>query len=86
MAVIEANLPDDFYSWLVTGVVILIVLWLVVFVVRKLIGVALIAALVVGAWLVWNDPSILRAAGETVLQHVDQWRHGEAPSYESPRW
>jgi hypothetical protein len=84
--VIEANVPVDFYSWLVMGIGLLVVMWLVVFVVRKLIGVALIAVVVVGAWLVWNDPSILRAAGETVLEHVEQLRRGEAPSYDSPRW
>ncbi|SFB59349.1 hypothetical protein SAMN03159496_05512 [Rhizobium sp. NFR07] len=83
---IEANLPDDFYSLLITGAVILAVLWLVVFILRKVVSVALIAALVVGGWFVWNDPSILRTAGDTVLEHVDQWRQVEAPSGERPRW
>jgi hypothetical protein len=84
--VIEANVPVDFYSWLVIGIGLSVVMWLVVFVVRKLIGMALIAVLVVGAWLVWNDPNILGAAGETVLDHVGQLRRGDAPSYDSPRW
>jgi hypothetical protein len=86
MTVTGVNDPGDLYSFLTIGVVILVVLWLVVFVVRKLIGVALIAALVVGAWFLWNDPSILGAAFETVLGHVDQWRRGEALPYDSPRW
>ncbi|WJH38480.1 hypothetical protein N7E02_07650 (plasmid) [Aliirhizobium terrae] len=82
---IEANLPDDFYSVLITGAVILAVLWVVVFIIRKLVGGALIAALVVGGWFVWHDPSILRTAGDTVLEHVGQWRQVKAPSSEMPR-
>ncbi len=82
---IEANLPNDIYSSLVTGVVILFGLWLVMLVFRKLVGAALMAGLAIGAWVLWNDPSILRTAGETVVDHVDQWRHAD-PHYESPRW
>ena len=42
------------------GAVALVVLWLVFFVVRKLIGVALVAALVISGWMVWNDPALLQ--------------------------
>jgi hypothetical protein len=42
--------------------VALVVLWLVVFVVRKLIGLALVVALLIGAWMVWNDPLLLQDA------------------------
>lgn len=44
----EAYIPQDIYATLVTGAVVLVVLWLATFVVRKLIGVALAAALVLG--------------------------------------
>jgi len=84
MSMIEANLPDDFYSLLVTGAVIVIVIWLAVFIVRKLIGIALIAGLVLGAWLIWNDPEILRSGSETILQYIEQWRGGDA--HANPRW
>ena len=41
-------LPEDIYSMLTTGLVVLVVLWLVMFVVRKLVGIALALALVFG--------------------------------------
>jgi hypothetical protein len=44
------------------GAVALVALWLVFFAVRKLIGVALVAALVIGAWMVWNNPALLQEA------------------------
>lgn len=54
------NIETDIYSLIVMGAVALAVLWLVFFVVRKLIGVTLVAALVIGAWMVWNDPALLQ--------------------------
>jgi hypothetical protein len=65
-----------------TGAVVLIVLWLASFVVRKLIGLALAAALVFGGWMVWNDPSLLQTAQDKVLTYVDQWRYWAADDEE----
>ena len=44
----EAYTPQDIYATLVTGAVVLVVLWLATFVVRKSIGVAMAAILVLG--------------------------------------
>lgn len=53
-------MSDNLYSLMGTGVVAAVVLWLVVFVVRKLIGVALLTAVAIGGWMVWNDPVLLQ--------------------------
>ena len=38
----EADLSSDIYSWMTMGVVALVAIWLVMFVVRKLIAIALV--------------------------------------------
>ena len=85
MDMLENYFPQDIYATLVTGVVVLVVLWLATFVVRKLIGVALAAALVLGGWMVWNDPSLLQTARDTVLAYFHQWRDGSSDD-EERRW
>lgn len=57
----EVHIPTDIYSLVVIGVVGVVAVWLLFFLVRKLIALALIAAVVVGAWMLWNDPSFLGA-------------------------
>ena len=85
MDMLETYIPQDIYATLVTGVVVLVVLWLATFVVKNLIGVGLAAALVFGGWVVWNDPSLIQAAQDTVLGYVDQWRDG-ASDDEERQW
>ncbi|WP_127143440.1 hypothetical protein [Pelagibacterium montanilacus] len=46
-------------SILIYGLAAVVVLWLVFAMMRKLFGIAIILALAVGAWMVWNDPDIL---------------------------
>ncbi|MCJ8521542.1 glucose dehydrogenase [Pseudorhizobium tarimense] len=53
-------MTDTFYSFIITGVIAVVVLWLVFFVVRKLIGFALLVTLAIGVWAVWNDPVLLQ--------------------------
>ncbi|MCF6368509.1 hypothetical protein [Rhizobium halophilum] len=60
-------MPDDLYSLIITGVIAVVVLWLVVFVVRKLIGIALLTALAIGVWMVWNDPDLLNWTADSML-------------------
>lgn len=59
-------MPGDLLSLIITGVVVVVVIWLVVFVVRKLIGIALLVALAIGLWMVWNDPGFLNGAADAV--------------------
>ena len=78
METIETYIPEDFYSMLVMAIVAVIAIWLVMFVVRKLIGVALVAALIVGGLMVWQNPSVLRTAQDTAVHYYEQWRFGSA--------
>lgn len=86
METLETYMSEDLYSMLAMGVVALVVIWLVMFVVRKLIGIALVAGLVIGGFMIWQDPSLLRSAQDMALGYYEQWRYG-APSGEEPqRW
>ncbi|MDP9835429.1 ABC-type bacteriocin/lantibiotic exporter with double-glycine peptidase domain [Neorhizobium huautlense] len=81
----DAYIPEDIYSLLVMVVIALVAIWLVMFVVRKLIGIAIIAGLVIGGFMIWQDPSLLRTAQDTALDYYDQWQNGP-PANEQPRW
>ena len=39
----------------------MVVLWLIFSVLRKVMGIAIVIALAVGAWVVWNNPELLAA-------------------------
>ncbi|MCF6371063.1 hypothetical protein [Rhizobium halophilum] len=60
-------MPDDLYSLIITGVIVVVVIGFVYFVVRKLIGVALLVALAIGVWMVWNDPALLQQWADAVM-------------------
>jgi hypothetical protein len=85
MDMLETYIPQNVSATLMTGLVVLVVLWLATFVVKKLIGVALAVALAFGGWVVWNDPSLLLTAQDSVLAYVDQWRYGSSDD-EERRW
>jgi len=59
-------MPTDTVSLLMLGIGAAILLWLVVSVVKKLFGVALIAALVFGAYMIWINPDLLTQALEWI--------------------
>ena len=40
------------------GIAAIVVLWLVFSLVRKVFGLALIAALALGAWMLWTNPGL----------------------------
>jgi hypothetical protein len=48
------------------------------FVVRKLIGIALVAALIIGGVIVWQNPTALGTAQDTAVRYYDHWRYGSA--------
>ena len=66
-------MPNDFISFIILAALAVVVLWLVFFVVRKLFGVALLIALAVGAWMVWNDPDHLRQWADPVMNFFDRY-------------
>ncbi|KQO83428.1 hypothetical protein [Rhizobium sp. Leaf262] len=76
METLEAYMPEDVYSMVVMGVVAFIVIWLVMFVLRKLIGIAMVAILIIGGLMVWHNPAVLQTAQDAVVRYYDQWRYG----------
>ena len=55
-------MPTDTPSLLALGVGAAILLWLVFSLFRRLFGLAILAALVFGAYLVWTNPDLLNQA------------------------
>lgn len=55
-------MPTDTSSLLILGVGAAILLWLAFSILKKLVGVALLAAAVFAAYIVWTNPSLLRQA------------------------
>ncbi|GLQ54974.1 hypothetical protein [Devosia nitrariae] len=53
-------MPNDTYLLMGLGVGAIIVLWLVFSVLKKLIGLVVLAALVVAGFIVWNNPVLLQ--------------------------
>jgi len=52
-------------------VVAAVVLWFIFTVVRKLFVLALLVALAVGAWMIWDDPALLLDAWRAVTGPFD---------------
>ena len=71
-------IPDDFSSVLMIAIGTLITIWLVMFVVRKLIGIVLVAALIIGGVIIWQNPRVLGTAQDTAVRYYDQWHYGSA--------
>lgn len=86
METFEAYIPDDFYSMLVMAVGVVITIWLVMFVVRKLIGIALVAALIIGGFMIWQNPTMLGTAQDTAVRYYDQWHYGSVANNYYQRW
>jgi hypothetical protein len=86
MEILETYLPKDIYSLLVMAVVVVAGIWLVLFLVRKLIGIALLAAIVIGGLMAWHNPVLLRNAQDTAVRYYEQWRYGATVHEEQRRW
>lgn len=66
-------MPSDLMSLIILAAVAAAVLWLVFFVARKLFGFALLVAIAVGAWMIWNDPAVLQRWFEAVMDVVNTY-------------
>lgn len=86
MEIFEAYIPEDVGSMLVMAVFAVIAIWLVMFVVRKLIGIALLAAVVIGGMMVWQNPAVLGTAQDTAMRYYDQWHDGGRSDDGQRRW
>lgn len=59
-------MPTDTTSLLILGVGAAILFWLVFSVMKKLFGLALIAALVFGGYMLWTNPDLARRAMDMI--------------------
>ncbi len=66
-------MPSDLMSLIILAAVAAMVLWLVFFVARKLFGFALLVAMAVGAWMIWNDPTVLQKWFDAVMDVVNTY-------------
>ncbi|SMQ68749.1 hypothetical protein SAMN06295905_1649 [Devosia lucknowensis] len=55
-------MPSDPSTLIALGIGAAILLWLVFSVMKKLFGLAIIAAIAFGAYMVWTNPELLRQA------------------------
>lgn len=59
-------MPTDTSTLLALGIGAAILVWLVFSLMKKLFGLAIIAALAFGAYMLWANPDLLRRAMEMV--------------------
>lgn len=59
-------MPTDPSTLLALGIGAAILLWLVFSLMKKLFGLALIAALAFGAYMIWTNPDLQRRAMDLV--------------------
>lgn len=78
MDIITNSIPNDVYSLLLTVAAALIAVWFAFFILRKLIGVAVLAVVLVGGLMAWYDPSTLRSAQHFATSAYDQWRYSDS--------
>lgn len=86
MEILEAYIPEDVASMLVMAVFAVIGIWLVMFVVRKLIGIALVAAVIIGGLMVWQNPAMLLHAQDTATRYYEEWHDGGVSNGDQQRW
>ncbi len=86
METLETYMPEDIGSILMMAVFAVIGIWLVMFVVRKLIGIALLAAVVIGGLMVWHNPSMLLTAQDTATRYYEEWHYGGVSNGDPQRW
>ena len=68
-------LPDDIYSRLLLGAAVIVAVWFALFIIRKIIGVALVFVVVIGGVMAWHDPTILQSVQDFAVTTFDQLRY-----------
>ncbi|WP_193334366.1 hypothetical protein [Devosia beringensis] len=59
-------MPADNITLIGLGLAGLFIVWLVFSLVKKVFGLVLLAALVIGAYVLWNNPAMLQSLLNTV--------------------
>ena len=66
----EAQMPADPLTLMGFGIGAVVVIWLIFSVVKKAIGIALVLALMAGAWFLWTNPQHLAAIIASVRHYT----------------
>lgn len=56
----RGQIPSETYTLMGLGLAAVVLVWLVFSVMRKVFGLVLIAVLLIGGWMLWNDPELLQ--------------------------
>ena len=59
-------MPNDNLTLIGLGLAGLFIVWLVFSMIKKVFGLVLLAALVIGAYVLWNNPAMLQSLLDTV--------------------
>lgn len=59
-AAIPTEIPTDPLTLMGLGIGAVVIIWLVFSVVKKMVGIAIVLALVVGGWFLWTNPQHLQ--------------------------
>lgn len=86
METLETYMPEGIGSILMMSVFAVIGIWLVMFVLRKLIGIALLAAVIIGGLVVWQNPAMLLHAQDTATRYYEEWHDGGVSNGDQQRW
>lgn len=69
----EAHIFGDYLTISIFGLLAIVVIWFVFAIVRRLIGIVLLGAVALGAWMIWNDPQLLMSIRDFAADSVG-WR------------
>jgi len=67
---IPTEIPTDPLTLMGLGIGAVVVIWLIFSVVKKVVGIAIVLALVAGAWFLWTNPQYLAPIIAYVRQYT----------------
>lgn len=69
-AAIPTEIPTDPLTLMGLGIGAVVIIWLVFSVVKKMVGIAIVLALVAGGWFLWTNPQHLQPIVAYVRQYT----------------
>ncbi|MGV3574179.1 MAG: hypothetical protein ACO1O4_03465 [Devosia sp.] len=66
----ETKIPTDPLTLMGFGIGAVVVIWLIFSVVKKMVGIAIVLALVAGGWFLWTNPQYLAPIIAYVRQYT----------------
>lgn len=69
-AAIPTEIPTDPLTLMGLGIGAVVIIWLVFSVVKKMVGIAIVLALVAGGWFLWTNPQHLQPIVAYIRQYT----------------